>query len=126
MSFNRIRVSSEATARLSLMKGKTGLTPNILCRLAFCYSLNDSSIPNPAEYNSEGQEINRFTLTGEWDGLFMAFLKERLITDGLDSEKDLQQQFKAHINRGIFLIYPRVKSLGDLQNLLHDENKKLV
>lgn len=100
------------------MKGKTGLTPNILCRLAFCHSINDPSIPNPGDYNSEGQEFNRFTLTGEWDGFFIALLKERLLEDGLDVEKDLQKYFKAHLNRGVFSIYNRIKGLGDLENLL--------
>lgn len=114
MSFNRVRISEEATNRLSLLKGRTGLTPNYLCRIAFCHSLNDKRIPDPKKYKDDGQEFNRFVLTGEHDGLFIALLKERLIEDGLDIEKDFLPQFKAHINRGVFSIYNRVKSLGDL------------
>lgn len=121
MSFNRIKISKEATTRLHILKGRTGLTPNILSRLAFCYSLNDPSIPEPTDYNSEGQEFNRFTLTGEWDSFFLALLKERLLEDGLDPEKDLQPQFKAHLNRGVFSIYTQIKGLGDLQSLLPND-----
>jgi DNA sulfur modification protein DndE len=118
MTFNRIRISEKATFRLNQMKGRTQLTPNILSRIAICYSLNDPAIPNPAEYDERGQEINRFTLTGEWDTLFVALIKERCIHDGLDPEKDLYDQLRAHLNRGVFGIFPQVKSLGDFHILL--------
>ena len=118
MTFNRIRISEKATFRLNQMKGRTQLTPNILSRIAICYSLNDPTIPNPAEYDEKGQEINRFTLTGEWDTLFVALIKERCIHDGLDPEKDLYDQLRAHLNRGVFGIFPQVKSLGDFHILL--------
>lgn len=120
MSFNRISVSKDATIRLRMLKGRTGLTPNILCRIAFCHSLKDPKIPDPAHYDSEGQEFNRFTLTGEWDSLFIALLKERLILDAIDPETDLFPQFRAHLNRGLISTFNRVKDLGDLYILLGD------
>ncbi|OPX62561.1 MULTISPECIES: DNA sulfur modification protein DndE [unclassified Methanoregula] len=116
--FYRIRISEKATFRLNQMKGKTGLTPNILCRIAICYSLNDPAIPNPAEYDEKGQELNRYTLTGEWDTFFIALVKERCIKDRLDPEKELYNQLRAHLNRGVFGIFTQVKSLGDFQILL--------
>lgn len=118
MNFTRIRISKGATVRLQQLKGRTGLTPNILSRIAICYSLNDPKIPNPSEYDEDGQEFNRYTLTGEWDSFFIALIKERCIQDGLDPEKDLLPQFKAHLNRGVFLISPIIKDLSDFQNLL--------
>ena len=118
MSFYRIRISEKATFRLNQLKGKTGLTPNILCRIAICYSLNDPTIPNPAEYDERGQELNRYTLTGEWDTFFIALVKERCIQDGLDPEKDLFNQLRAHLNRGVFGIVPQITGLGDVHLLL--------
>lgn len=118
MSFNRISVSKDVTTRLKILKGRTGLSPNILCRIALCHSLNDPKIPDPAQYDDSGQEFNRYTLTGEWDGLFIALLKERLVSDSLDPEKDLLPQFRAHLNRGILSTYAKVKGLGDLESLL--------
>jgi DNA sulfur modification protein DndE len=118
MTFNRIRISEKATFRLNQLKGRTGLTPNILSRIAICYSLNDPTIPNPDEYDEQGQEINRFTLTGEWDTFFTALIKERCINDGLDPEKDLYDQLRAHLNRGVFGLFPQIKSLGDFHILL--------
>ena len=125
MSFNRIRISKGATTRLQQLKGKTGLTPNILSRLAVCYSLNEPQIPNPSEYDEDGQEFNRYTLTGEWNSFFIALLKERCINDGLDPEIDLLPQFRAHLNRGVYSISTRIKGLGDLQSLLPPKNTTL-
>jgi len=118
MSFNRIRISKSASARLSILKGRTGLTPNILCRLGFCLSLGEPSVPNPEKFDENGQEFNRYTLTGEYDKLYIALLKERLLKDGLDANKDLLPQFRAHLNRGAITLYDKVKDLRDLYELL--------
>jgi DNA sulfur modification protein DndE len=114
-------VSAEATNRLKVLKARTGLTPNVLCRLALTLSLNEPGLPNSSTYDEQGQEFNRYTLTGEWDQLFIALLKERLVQDELSIVLDLLPQFKAHINRGVGLLYGRIKSLIDLRGLLPSE-----
>jgi DNA sulfur modification protein DndE len=118
--FNRIRISNSATIRLRTLKGKTGLTPNILARIALCYSLNNEKISNLVNVDEEGQEFNRYTLTGEYDSYFIALIKERCIQDGLDPEKQFMKQFKLHLNNGIMAIYSRISDLSDLPNLLKD------
>ncbi len=118
MSFNRLSVSNRATSYFQILKGRTGLTPNILCRMALCLSIADSSIPNPKLEDEKGQEFNRYTLLGEWDALFISILRERLIHDGLDADKELMSQFKAHLNRGIIMLFSRVKSLDDIYDLI--------
>ncbi|MGA3110459.1 MAG: DNA sulfur modification protein DndE [Candidatus Bathyarchaeia archaeon] len=121
MSFSRIKLSKSATQRLSMLKGRTGITPNILCRIGFCLSLRDPIVPKPENYDEEGQEINRYTLTGEWDKFFIALMKERLLKDGLDINSDLFPQLRAHMNRGAINLYDRVKMLEDFQDLLPKE-----
>ena len=101
-----------------MLKGRTGLTPNILCRIGFCLSLNDPSIPNPESFDENGQEFNRYTLTGEWDTLFVALLKERLLKDGLDIDENLLPQFRAHLNRGAITLFDKTKDLGDFYELI--------
>lgn len=124
MSFNRIKLSKSATARLSMLKGRTGITPNILCRIGFCLSLRDPIIPKPEKYDEEGQEINRYTLMGEWDKFFIALMKERLLKDGLDANIDLFPQLRAHMNRGAINLYDRVKNLEDFQDLIPKRNDR--
>ena len=118
MSFNRIQISQDATYRIRQLKGRTGLRPNILCRFALLYSLNEPRIPNPVDSDKDGMEFNRYTLTGEWDSFFIALLKERCIQDGLDPAKDILSQFIAHLNRGILSIFSMVRDLGDFRNLI--------
>lgn len=121
MKLTRLRVGEEASQRLSLLKGRTGLTPNILCRIGFCLSLTDPSVPDLAAYGKESErEIDRHTLTGPWDSLFVAMLRERCHRDGL-GEEHLADQFRAHINRGVLLLYKRVRDLNDLALLLPRE-----
>ncbi len=62
-------------------------------------------------------EFNRYTLTGEWDSFYLALLKTRLIRDGLDPNKDLLFNFKEHIERGVILLFNRVKQFKDLATL---------
>jgi len=117
-AFNRIKISNDATIRLRTMKGKTGLTPNLLCRIALCYSLETQKITQLIEPAEDGQEFNRFTLTGEYDSYFIALIKERCKSDGIDPEKNFMKYFKLHLNNGIMAIYSRINALSDLPNLL--------
>jgi DNA sulfur modification protein DndE len=118
LAFNRIYVNEDVDLRLRNLKARTGLTPNLLCRLGFCLSLAEPSVPDTKLY-SEGQarEFNRYTLTGQWDLFFFSLLRERLIQDGLDPEADLEVQFKAHLSRGVLLLYQRLKSMADLTHI---------
>ena len=118
MDFNRLRVSEEVTVKLRTLKMRTGMTPNLLCRLALCYSLEDKTIPDPDHYDESGQEFNRYTLTGKWDLLFTALVKERCKIDHLDYKDHFFPQYRAHINRGVDLIYSIVKGLSDIAHLL--------
>lgn len=121
--FNRITIGSDATNRLEMLKADTGMTPNYLCRIGFCYSLNEPRPPNPEEYDSDGQTFNRFTLLGEHDALYMALLKERLIQEGKHPEEDLYDEFVAHLNRGVIRVFGNVDDLEDLYDLVPGEIK---
>ena len=84
MKLTKLRLSKDASNRLRFLAGRPGLTPNLLCRIGFCLSLAEPSLPNPDEYPEEEREFNRYTLLGEYDDFFVALLKERCQHDGLD------------------------------------------
>ena len=117
MKVTKLRFTKEASNRIRFVAGKTGLTPNLLCRLGFCLSLAEPTVPNPADYPEEEREFNRYTLLGEYDSLFVALLKERCRKDGVDLQK-LSDYFRAHMNRGVILLQQRVKSVADLAELV--------
>jgi DNA sulfur modification protein DndE len=126
MAFNRIYLGEDVDLRLRNIKARTGITPNLVCRLGFCLSLAQQGIPDPNLYN-EGQvrEFNRYTLTGPWDTFFFALLRQRLSEDGLDPEKDLETQFKAHLSRGVLMLFQRLKNVEDLADIVADAQKNL-
>jgi DNA sulfur modification protein DndE len=119
VTLNRIYVGEEVDWRLRNLKARTGLRPNLLCRLGFCLSLAEPGVPDADLYeDGQAREFNRYTLTGQWDQLFFALLRERLVQDGMDTEVHLEEQFKAHLSRGVLLLYQRLKKLEDLAALV--------
>ncbi len=119
MMFTKIHVGERVDMRLRNLKQRTGLTPNLLCRLGLCLSLGEPGVPDVALYEGgQAREFNRYTLTGQWDPLFFALLRQRLNRDGLDLEADLETQFKAHISRGVYLLSQRLKKPSDIARLV--------
>lgn len=115
MQFSEMHFSEEASRKLSLMKGRTGLTPNVLARMGFCLSLENPVRPDPSDYEGSGYiNIKRHVLTGPYDDLFVVMLKERCFQEGL-GEEEWVNQFRAHMNRGVRLLE---KPLIPSENLL--------
>ena len=124
MNLTRLRVCEKVDQRLIHLKTRTGLRPNVLCRLGFALSLNDPTTPNPEDYPPDSnRELSRYVLLGPWDEYFVALLKERCAYDRLDLDTDLEDQFRAHINRGVLMMYDRVKHLSDLNRLVQESMK---
>ena len=119
MRLNRIQISEDSRNKLSILKGRTGLLPNVLSRIGLVLSLTESSEPVIDVDPTGGSDFNRFTLMGEWDSLIVALLEERASTNGMEMDNEtLVKYFRAHLNRGVLLLYSRVKGLEDLANLL--------
>jgi len=125
MPFSRLYVSEDIDNKLRVLKMRTGLTPNLICRMGFCLSLSEPGIPDVQLYSdTQAREFNRYTLTGQYDLFFFSLLRERLSEDGLDTEASLEPQFKAHLSRGVGLLYQRVKNLEDISITLQDGLKR--
>ncbi|WP_251965365.1 DNA sulfur modification protein DndE [Salinibacter ruber] len=125
MNFRRMRFTEDISKKLKFLKARTGITPNILCRIGFCMSVETPSIPDPNEFDEYGdREIDRPVLLGTYDPLFVAMIKERCKQDGLNVEDDeLYEHFRAHVHRGVALVYKRVKDLPDLKHLMPDPER---
>lgn len=118
MQLNRIHISEDSSNKLRTLKGRTGILPNVLSRIGLMLSLGEPGEPQLDADASDGSEFNRFTLMGEWDSLIVALLEERRIGNGMFEDNDsLVKYFRAHLNRGVRLLYGRVKTLEDLRNL---------
>lgn len=118
LDFKRIKLSLESTKKLQQFKMRTGLTPNIACRLALGISLAEGSIPSLELFVEEsGQEINRYTLFGEHEQILAALFIQWCHANHIPP-KQQDKYFLAHINRGVELLTNRVRGLDGLTQLL--------
>jgi DNA sulfur modification protein DndE len=120
MNLNKIKISEDLTQKLRTLKSRTGLTPNILCRIGICLSLREPGCPPNPDADENGMEFNRYTLTGEYDTLFLSLLKEKNLQEGVRNDESTTKTFINHIYRGVFLLYNRVKSLSDMSYLIEN------
>jgi DNA sulfur modification protein DndE len=113
----KFELDSGSTQLLKTLKARTGLTHQYLCRLAFVLSLAEGQTPDPKQYDHGGTEFNRYTLTGEWDSLFVAYLREWL--EDVDVQGyDEAEWFSAHINQGLAVLARRIRSVVDVAALV--------
>lgn len=118
LTLKRITFSQDADSILRMMKARTGITPNVLCRIGLCLSLDEAGRPRAVDRRLPvAREINRYTLMGEYDTTLITLLRARVASDGAKA-RTLDEEFLAHLNRGIELLSGRVKSLPDLVRLL--------
>lgn len=119
MRFNKLRISADASSRLRAIRQRTGLTPNLLCRVAIMLSLEEGPIGIPQTLDEDGQEFNAYTLTGDYNGLIVAML--RFVEE--DSERrridddEMLLRLRAHIQRGVATLSVRAKGPADLVRL---------
>jgi len=118
LRLKRLTFSKEADNWLRVMKSRTGITPNLLCRMGFCLSLDEMGVPDPAKYPEDSdREINRYTLLGEYEVVLLALLRQRIARDRIDPV-NLDDSFRAHMNRGVIILAGRLKGLDDLHGLI--------
>jgi DNA sulfur modification protein DndE len=119
LRLKRLTLSKEADNWLRVLKSRT----DILCRMGFCLSLEEMGVPDPAKYPEDSdREINRYTLLGEYEGVLLALLRQRLMRDG-SVPAALDDTFRAHMNRGVVILAGRMKGLDDLHGILTEASR---
>jgi DNA sulfur modification protein DndE len=122
LTLQRIPFAESIDAKMRTLRGRTGITPNILARFGFCLSLEEQGSPqDPFESEGVGREINRNTLLGDNDSVYIALLRTWVAKNDI-IETCTQKQFNdflvAHMNRGFELISSRIRGLPDLASLV--------
>ena len=128
MSIKQIRLSNQAKDQLIRLKTKTGIQQwNILCRWAFCLSLNEPTPPTPIDIPTDSNvEMTWHVFGGEHHELYLALLKQRCLRDRLDiSSETLNRQFRLHLHRGIGYLATlnRIRSIADLISMIRTERE---
>lgn len=116
---DRIKLSQAAKDQLTKLKRSTKIDQwNILCRWAFCRSLEEPSPPSPVPVPADSNvEMNWRTFGGEMSDILIIALKQRCYNDGLATDREtLATQFRLHLHRGIAYLAgdPNIKKIEDL------------
>ena len=85
MFIKQFKLSNQAKDKLSRLKGKTGIRNwNVLCRWAFCYSLNENTIPTDVSIETDSNlEMSWYTFAGEYSELYEALMIEWCMEMGI-------------------------------------------
>lgn len=114
----RLRTSKATEERLRSLQAATGLTWNILSRIAVALSLRIPSIPNFVE-NRSGVDIHRDALTGDYDYIYKALIRQHAKRN-LSDEEYFPDFFNAHLERGMVLLENEYKHAGNYDKLLQN------
>jgi DNA sulfur modification protein DndE len=119
--YSKLRISSDATSKLRSLRQRTGLTPNLLCRIALMTSLEQGPLGGAHPPDEEGSEFNAYTLTGEYGALFAALLRwveeGETPSDPLEND-ELLTRLRGHIHRGVGTLSVRAKTPADVLRLV--------
>ena len=116
LKLQRVKFSREADNRLRMLKARTGLDNNIICRLGLCLSLEEPGEPRSDSSGPSLREISRYVLLGEYDPLIVVLLNARHPEIG-DKPEELARLFIEHLHRGIALLANRLRGPVSLAEL---------
>ena len=117
---NRFRISKASTDALKVLKARTGVTPNIACRIALMLSLERGRTGGQREVDLEGAELYTHTLFGEASQIYEYFLKQ--VHGDVDSKK-ITHIVASHIESGTEEL-KRIKNLLELSAVMSSPSRK--
>lgn len=114
MVVETIRISERGKQQLTRLKRNTGIENwNTLCRWALCTSLAEPSVPPKEEIPSDSNiEMTWKTFSGQYDVIYEAILKQRMLDDSIPSE-EYPYWFRVHLHRGISYLANSTKRIED-------------
>lgn len=122
----KIRTSKKTMSIFEEIAASTNLPPFILSKLAISMSLKTNLPLTEADFKTDsfGLELNRQTITSEWDELFKSLI-EIFEGEHLNDDDYFQKYLKAHLDRGACLIYSEFRYSKDFLLALLSENKSI-
>ena len=110
----KIRTSKKTMAIFEEIAASTNYAPFILSKLAISMSLKSKEPLKEADFKTDsfGLELNRQTITGEWDELYKSLI-EMFEGTHLSDDDYFQKHLKAHLDRGARMIYSEFRYSND-------------
>ena len=109
---NRVALSKNTTGKLRYLKQMTGVTPNIISRIAFMKAINDGEkIASARVSDGEGQVLNRDVLFGNFAIVYDVIINQYMHEQKTD--KPIQDVISGLIEIGVHKL-GHVKNIQDL------------
>lgn len=109
----KLKTAKRTQEIFSEIERSTHLKPYTLVKHAIAWSLKDGTPVDKFNYDSNGQELNRQTIMGEFDEYFKVLIEQvegRHLTD----DEFFPKFVKAHIDRGTIILESRFKHAGNM------------
>lgn len=122
----KIRTSKKTTEIFQEIGGSIAFPPFILSKLSISLSIKSEIRLEEKDFHtdSNGLELNRQTITSEWDDLYKCLI-EMSEHRHIEDDEYFQKYIKAHLDRGARMIYREFKYNNDLLLSLLNEKEGL-
>lgn len=102
----------------------TNYAPFILSKLSISLSIKSEKPLEDADFKTDtyGLELNRQTITAEWDGLYKCLISMAEKCH-IEDDEYFQKYLKAHLDRGANMLYSEFKYNKDFILALINEKK---
>lgn len=106
----KLKTSKETMKIFTDLSNSLHLQPYILSKIAIALSLKCKEILGEKDFltDNEGIELNRQTITGEYDELFKALIISNN-NEKLDDDQYFPKYIKAHLDRGAKILYSQYR-----------------
>lgn len=115
----RLKTSKRTQEIFEELESRTKLKPYTLVKHAIAWSLKENTSVEGFSSDSNGLDLNRQTITGDYDAIFKALIEmneHRHLTD----DEFFPRYVKAHIDRGSKLLLDMYNHAGTMdQYILH-------
>lgn len=110
----KIRTSKRTMAYFEEIQASTSYAPFVLSKLSIAMSIKSGIPLSDSDFHTDslGLELNRQTITGEWDDLFKCLI-EMAEKKHINDDDYFQKYLKAHLDRGARMIYGEFRYNND-------------
>lgn len=120
----KIKTSKKTMQLFEEMTASTNYAPFILSKLSISLSIKSGVALEDSDFKTDtyGLELNRQTITSEWDQLYKCLIEieeNRYIED----DEYFQKYIKAHLDRGAKMLHSEFKYNKDFLMSLLDDKK---
>lgn len=113
----RLKTSKKTEEIFKELEARTRLKPYTLVKHAIAWSVKENTSVENYSTDSNGLDLNRQTITGDYD-VYFKLLVEQVERRNLKDEEYFPSYVKAHIDRGAIILLNRYNHAGIIDNYI--------